>query len=69
MIINKTSILAQLLDTNITYEHTIYMEKPGEMLAYMREGFRISANGYETIYLPTYQQVLDLTVDKFIKDK
>lgn len=67
-IIDKIAELSKVLGVYVHYEYSLRIGEPGELYCGMSEHYRVSANGYKTLYLPTFAQVLALTTQDFKKE-
>jgi hypothetical protein len=68
-IIVKLAELAKALNAYVYYEYNLSVDKPGETYCSRREYYRIKADGYKTIYLPTFEQVMDLSIEYFKEEE
>jgi hypothetical protein len=66
-IAEKIAELSKSLGVYISYEYSLRISAPGEVYCGKNETFLVRADGYRTLYLPIFEQVLSLTVDDFIK--
>jgi hypothetical protein len=67
-IVVKLAELAKELDSYLTYEYRCRVDAPGELLCSRNETYRIYSEGYKTIYLPTFEQVMELKSTDFIPE-
>lgn len=67
-LIEKIAQLADELGTYVSYEYSLRMDKPGESYGARTETYRVYAKGYNTMYFPTFEQVLALEECDFTKE-
>jgi hypothetical protein len=67
-IVVKLAELSEKLGVYVIYEYNLWMDPPKNVSCSRRESYRITAEGYKNIYLPTFEQVMALTVEDFVHD-
>lgn len=66
-IVVKLAELAEKLGVYVIYEYSLWMDAPKNVSSSRRENYRLTAEGYKNLYYPTFEQVMAVTAEDFVK--